>query len=286
VKLNLKLLFLALLFPALLVIAFTPSFGALSDATGLVNRFNVETGGHVFEIVTTANFDVQKIEFDKDQKKLTFYFVSSLENNLGEVIIPRGLLSGNFTFSLNDYDFQPKIKTNDKISFITLNFTGKGNNKVEMIATNYLEDLDAIVQKNSTKSDVDQKESEEPSPGGGCLIATATYGSELSYEVQNLRELRDEKILKTKIGSDFMNSFNEFYYSFSPLVADLERQNPIFKESVKIAITPMLFSLSLLDETEMDSDIEVAGYGTGIILLNLGMYFAAPAFIIMRFQKR
>jgi len=62
---------------------FTPAFGALSDATGLVNRFDIETGGQVFEIKTTANFDVEKVEFDKDKKQLTFYIVSSLENNLG-----------------------------------------------------------------------------------------------------------------------------------------------------------------------------------------------------------
>ena len=117
-KLNFKLLLPILLIPAL-----TPAFGAISDATGLVNRFDIEAGGHVFEISTTSNFDVQKVDFDKNQKKLTFHIVSSLEKNLGEIIIPRGLLSGNFTFYLNDHDFQPKIKTNDKISFITLNFT-------------------------------------------------------------------------------------------------------------------------------------------------------------------
>ena len=285
-KLNLKLLYTTIFFPTLLLIVFTPSFGAISDATGLVNRFDIETGGHVFEIVTTANFDVQKVEFDKDQKQLTFHIVSSLEKNLGEVIIPRGLLSGNFTFSLNGNDFQPKIKTNDKISFITLNFTGKGNNKVEVFATNYLEDLEEIKSENSNESDINQQELDESSPGGGCLIATATFGSELSDQVQNLRELRDTKILKTKLGSEFMNSFNSFYYSFSPSIADLERQNPIFKEGVKIAITPMLFSLSLLDNVEMNSESEVVGYGMGIILLNLGMYFAAPAIMIVRLQKK
>ena len=93
-----------LLLPAFLILSFSPAFGQLSDATGLVNRFDIETGGHVFEITTTANFDVSDVDFDKDEKQLTFYIVSSLENNLGEIIIPANLLSGNFTFLLNDQD--------------------------------------------------------------------------------------------------------------------------------------------------------------------------------------
>ena len=78
------------------------------------------------------------------------------------------------------------------------------------------------------------------------LIATATYGSELSSQVQQLRELRDNKLLNSKSGVSFMNTFNDFYYSFSPYIADYERENPVFKEIVKLGITPMISSLSIL----------------------------------------
>jgi len=263
---------------------FTPAFGALSDATGLVKRFDIETGGLVFEIITTSNFDVQKVEFDKDKKQLTFYIVSSLENNLGELIIPKGLLSGNFTFYLNDQEYQPKIKSNDRIAFITLNFTGSGNNKVDVIATNYLENPDEVAKPVNTEKESEDKKSQ--SEGGGCLIATAAFDSELAPQVQHLRELRDSKLLQTKSGSDFMITFNNFYYSFSPQIADLEREYPLFKETVKIVITPLLLSISLLNGVEMDSEIEVIGYGTSIILLNLGMYFAAPTLMVVRLSKR
>lgn len=264
-----------------LVLVFTPVFGAISDATGLVNRFDIETGGHVFEITTTSNFDVSEIDFDKDQKKLTLHIVSSLENNLGELIIPRDLLSGNFTFNLNGKEYFPIVKSNDKIAFITLNFTGSGNNKVDVFATNYLENLDE-----GENSEVEiESDTQEQMPGGGCLIATATYGSELAPQVQQLREIRDSKLLQTESGSAFMNSFNHFYYSFSPPIADYERENPIFKELVKLSITPLISSLSILNYVNADSDIEVIGYGTSIILLNLGMYFAVPALIVMRLNK-
>jgi len=121
--------------------------------------------------------------------------------------------------------------------------------------------------------------------GGGCLIATATYGSELAPQIQQLRELRDNKLLNTESGTSFINSFNEFYYSFSPIIADYERENPVFREAVKITITPMISSLSILNYVDMDSEYEVLGYGISLILLNVGMYFALPAIIIMRIRK-
>ena len=121
--------------------------------------------------------------------------------------------------------------------------------------------------------------------GGGCLIATATYGSELAPQVQQLRELRDNKLLQTEVGTSFMESFNDFYYSFSPIIADLERENPVFKEMVKIAITPMITSLSILNYVDMDSEVEVLGYGISLIILNGMMYFGIPILAIMMFRK-
>jgi hypothetical protein len=82
-----------------------------------------------------------------------------------------------------------------------------------------------------------------------------------------------------------MKSFNDFYYSFSPTVADLERENPVFKEAVRLTITPLLTSLSLLNYVDMDSEVEVMGYGISLILLNVGMYFVAPVMAIHRFRK-
>ena len=133
--------------------------------------------------------------------------------------------------------------------------------------------------------DVESKTPVEETKSGGCLIATATYGSELAPQVQFLREIRDSTVLSTASGTSFMTTFNEFYYSFSPTIADLERQNPIFKETVKIAITPLISSLSLLQYVDIDSESEMLGYGIGIILLNIGMYFVAPALIVFKLKN-
>ena len=120
---------------------------------------------------------------------------------------------------------------------------------------------------------------------GGCLIATATFGSEMAPQVQFLREIRDNTVLQTESGSAFMTGFNQFYYSFSPAIADYERENPAFKEAVKIALTPLLTSLTLLQYADIDSESEMLGYGIGIILLNIGMYFVAPAVLLMKVRK-
>jgi len=122
--------------------------------------------------------------------------------------------------------------------------------------------------------------------GGGCLIATAAFGSEIAPQVQFLRELRDNTVLQTESGTSFMAGFNQFYYSFSPVIADYERENPAFKEVVKITLTPLLTSLTLLQYADIDSESEMLGYGVGIILLNIGMYFVAPAVLIMKVKKR
>lgn len=129
----------------------------------------------------------------------------------------------------------------------------------------------------------DQQPSEEE--GGGCLIATAAYGSELSPQVQKLRELRDNTILKTSSGSQFMSGFNQFYYLFSPTVADWERQNPIFRDAVKVVISPLLATLSILPALDIDSESEVIGYGAGVILLNVAIYVISPMLALLTIKR-
>jgi len=151
--------------------------------------------------------------------------------------------------------------------------------------SNFQESLDSftILSQESAimTSSLDESTEEE---GGGCLIATAAYGSEMSTEVQQLRELRDNQLLNTASGTQFMAMFNDVYYSFSPTIADYERENPLFKEVVKIAITPMISSLSLMDNANSES--EVLGLGLSVIALNLGMYLGVPAMIVIGIKKK
>ena len=140
-------------------------------------------------------------------------------------------------------------------------------------------DIRGLLEEAGTKT------TEPETTGGGCLIATAAFGSELAPQVQQLRELRDNTVLQTESGTSFMAGFNQFYYSFSPVIADYERENPAFKEVVKLTLTPLLTSLSLLQYVDIDSESEMLGYGIGIILLNIGIYFVAPAVLIMKVRS-
>ena len=114
-------------------------------------------------------------------------------------------------------------------------------------------------------------------PKNGCLIATAAFGSELAPQVQFLREFRDETIMSTAVGSSFINVFNTVYYTFSPTVADLERNNSILQELVKAAITPLLGILQITKITSVDNS-EISVLTSGMMASSLiGATYLWPA---------
>ena len=184
------------------------------------------------------------------------------------VIVPKLLLVGPYEVQLNGspIDFKQYYQ-NSTHSWIRIDPTEDGS---IMIIDTSKQAFDQVSQQSQ----------------GGCLIATATFGSEMAPQVQQLRELRDNTLLQTNSGSAFMAGFNQFYYSFSPTIADWERQNPVFKEAVKLTITPLLTSLSILNYVDIDSESEVLGYGIGVIMMNIGMYFIAPTVTIIHLKKR
>ena len=139
-----------------------------------------------------------------------------------------------------------------------------------------------LVQAEETAPTVSSTEE----PGGGCLIATAAYGTELAPQVQLLREIRDNTIMSTGSGASFMAGFNSLYYSFSPTIADMERDNPMFQETVRAFITPMISTLSIMTLAEPGSESDVLGLGISVIALNLGIYIAAPAIVGFAISKQ
>ena len=178
----------------------------------------------------------------------------------------------NLQYSNNLENFEKNIDSFtdivNSIEFSSMDFT-----KIPAGASSDTEGYDGTLQENNEE-------------GGGCLIATAAFGSEMAPQVQFLREIRDSTVMSTQSGTAFMTGFNQIYYSFSPQIADYERENPVFKEAVKVTLTPMLTSLTLLNHVNVDTEEEMLGYGIGIILLNIGMYFVAPAAAIIVIKNR
>ena len=236
---------------------------------GFINKYMITTDGQSFEIIFGANFLISSHSFSANDKTLQFNIETSFEeNNIGEIIIPRDLIDGEFTVLLDGEKISYHFSDTAKTSVFSIVFDGKGKHTLDITGTKHFEI------------------SSDTPDGGGCLIATASFDSEISQQVQQLRELRDDTILQTRLGASFMTGFNQFYYSFSPIIADYERENPIFKEAVKLTLIPLLTSLTLLQHTGIDSEYEILAYGVGIIALNIGMYFVAPAVLVMKIKKR
>lgn len=123
----------------------------------------------------------------------------------------------------------------------------------------------------------------------GCIIATTTYGSELSPEVQFLREVRDQEVMSTFAGSQFMTVFNQFYYSFSPQVASVIRANPFLKEMMRYLLYPLMGILHLASmifymlSLSPEIGIVIAGLVTSSLI---GVVYLTPLLVIPLRVKR
>ena len=235
-----------------------------------------------------------KMSYDEiipgEQTRLNIDFINPQSQNVQEHIDYRITV-------IKDDDktiFGPIPLTHTSVGSVSIpvQFTEEGNYSVDFEVEGILfqpiplekVSFDVMAGKASAQPPVQVNDDSEP-PGGGCLIATAAYGSEMAPQIQQLRELRDNTLLATKSGTTFMTGFNQIYYSFSPAIADFEREQPVFKEFIKISLTPMISSLSILNYVNMDSEQEVLGYGISIVLLNIGMYLGIPAFGILKFYQ-
>lgn len=75
--------------------------------------------------------------------------------------------------------------------------------------------------------------------GGGCFIATAAYGSYLDPHVMVLRHFRDDVLLQSAVGTEFV----KFYYKHSPPIADFIANHPVLKMATRLALTPLIFAV-------------------------------------------
>ena len=255
------------------VVAVGPKIGLVNPVISLTVQ---ETNQRTLDDLISEKTETLKPAIESESLKIISQEKTTINENDAYAILAEGY------FSANDEIFDVKFKEimiYDTEKFYTLSYSN-GVDDFDSQLPRFEETLDSFEMLSQYNS-IDESTEE----GGGCLIATATFGSELAPQVQQLRELRDNTILSTESGIIFMSGFNQFYYSFSPIIADLERENPLFKEAVKLSITPMLSTLSILNYVDIDSETKMLSYGIGIILMNIGMYFVAPTIIIYKIRK-
>ncbi len=124
---------------------------------------------------------------------------------------------------------------------------------------------------------------------GACVIATATYGSELSPEVNLLRHFRDDYIMHTFAGEQFMKTFNNWYYSFSPYLAEIIVKNSLLKEIAKVILYPLIFGLKIssfvYDCPSFNQELAafVSGFITSILI---GIMYLTPLLLLPAFFVR
>jgi len=105
----------------------------------------------------------------------------------------------------------------------------------------------------------------------GCFIATAAYGSLLHSHVKILRDFRDKYLIPTKLGRFLV----EFYYRYSPFVADLIAKHKALKIMVRFSLLPVIvFSYSMLH------------FGPIITVVMLVFVFVLPILLISFFRRR
>lgn len=121
-----------------------------------------------------------------------------------------------------------------------------------------------------------------------CLIATTAFGSELAPQVQYLREFRNERILSTAAGASFMSAFNSVYYSFSPQVADYERDQPWLQDVVRVAIYPLLGILAISENVYSAGEGEHGAIAAGLAASSMigAVYLTPLAFSIRHVREK
>jgi hypothetical protein len=147
-------------------------------------------------------------------------------------------------------------------------------------------------QKSSSSQQISfsvEEEAHEGEEKKGCIIATATYGSELSPEVQFLRGFRDNTVLNTYAGSNFMTVFNTWYYSFSPEVASIIAVNEILRIIMKTLLYPLIGILHITAAmfSLFSFNPEFAIVASGLIASSLiGVIYVTPFVLIIRIIKK
>ncbi len=282
------------------------------DVTDPINPFVAVTlrGDEGFEVATPVSFEIY------EDGNRTYAMITSLVNSTVQIVDITDPINPSIVSTLQNEDgFDIKGPAGVAI------YEDSNNNGTHAVITGFASNTTKIVQIGATgmmmtesssfveEGSLNDNESQEmlvqdmveeegekekmlkdnDNKGGGCLIATAAYGTEMAPQIQELRGIRDNIILTTESGSVFMQEFNRVYYSFSPTIADMQRQSYTFNMAINILILPMISTLSIMtlaDDGDNSSEYAVISLGVLVVALNLGLYVGLPVFTGLWIRKR
>jgi len=205
----------------LLVVSITIPYAdatPLSDKTGLKFTFPIQTDGHSFVVDVTGNLDVTNLDFDKEEKSITLFVLSSLENNSLEISFPNTLLGGEYSILLDNDEFTTKLHDGANVTFITMDFSGTGKHKIEIFGTTYLDffEIRDVIDFDISDGYIDDIEGNQST---NSLIFT-------------LFDPGDNGVLSVKLSDDVITPFDDG--SFIILIDDVESNYIIEDDSIII----------------------------------------------------
>ena len=196
----------------LLIIISIPAVNAvpLSDMTGLRFTFPIKTDDRSFTIEATANFQINNLDFNKNEKTIILDVTSSIESNILEIVIPTSLISGDLRFYLDDIELFPKSNQGKNSLFVTLEFSGIGEHEIKLQGTTYLDIFD-VTEKIDYKISNGLVDKIESNPSTNSLIFSLTdtedsgqLSIKLSDEIIMPLENNEFMIFVDGINSDYL----------------------------------------------------------------------------------
>lgn len=130
-----------------------------------------------------------------------------------------------------------------------------------------------------------------PPPQSGCLIVTATLGTEMAPEVIFMRHVRDDMIGSNEVGRILVVGWNDFYYSWSPTIAETISGSEIIRSISSILLVPLIaithitaFIYSTISLLNPIISSVVAFLSAAV--LSITIYMLTPFYIIHKMYDR
>ncbi len=198
------------------------------------------------------SFTIAVVDVNESPSDVSLSATSVAENAAGASI---GTLTATdpdvdetLTFSLSGDDassFEISGTTLKLLDSVSADYETKSSYSITVVATDSASNT-AEADFSISVSNVDESSGTSSSTGGGgggCFIATAAFGSDENRYVKLLRHFRDKHLLTNTWGTKFVAS----YYEYSPPIAAKIESSELIKDTVRVAIYPMVGFAWLVD---------------------------------------